>query len=436
MKEEEKVSKRQLILVGIAVLLTGILLIVKPSHSVFQVNKTINIMDAKVGDFGSFSCQKEGITNLKDCILESNGGVSDIKAKGDPTLNKSAVSQQYYDNLDLSLKPYAVVENGIWAMEDEYGTSYYYRGGYDVVNNNVIFAGFQWKVIRINGDNSIRLIYNGTCPGNVVPCNGIGTNTLGYNCHIPIGAWNTTNYNDAKYVGYMYGGPNGVASTSYAQATQSIKGVSTSSNAKTVLESWYATNLLSQGNSITDKVVDNLFCNDRKPSSTYPMVDYIGGYGSIDTYYAANFRNGLYGVKTSLLCQNAHPSVTLTNDQFTVSQITYNHPTTGSKTVGNGALTYPIGTLTQDEIELAGGSPTGLSNQNFYLYTNIRYLTMSPYRMRSGTAFIIYFGNDAASGNAGGVNGGPNIRPVINLSPTVEISSGDGSLTNPFLIAP
>ena len=58
--EEEKVSKRQLILVGIAVLLTGILLIVKPSHSVFQVNKTINIMDAKVGDFGS----KEFIKNF------------------------------------------------------------------------------------------------------------------------------------------------------------------------------------------------------------------------------------------------------------------------------------------------------------------------------------------------------------------------------------
>ena len=53
MSEEEKVPVRQLILVGIAVLLTGILLIVKPSHSVFQVNKTINIMDAKVGDFGN-----------------------------------------------------------------------------------------------------------------------------------------------------------------------------------------------------------------------------------------------------------------------------------------------------------------------------------------------------------------------------------------------
>ena len=53
MNEEEKLPKRQLILVGIAVLLTGILLIVKPSHSVFQVNKTINIMDAKVGNFAN-----------------------------------------------------------------------------------------------------------------------------------------------------------------------------------------------------------------------------------------------------------------------------------------------------------------------------------------------------------------------------------------------
>ena len=60
MEEEEKVSKRQLILVGIAVLLTGILLIVKPTYSVFQVNKTINIMDAKVGDFGKLFVKSYG----------------------------------------------------------------------------------------------------------------------------------------------------------------------------------------------------------------------------------------------------------------------------------------------------------------------------------------------------------------------------------------
>ena len=43
-------------------------------------------------------------------------------------------------------------------MADDYGTSYYYRG--DVKNNWVSFAGFLWQVIRVNGDNSVRLIYS------------------------------------------------------------------------------------------------------------------------------------------------------------------------------------------------------------------------------------------------------------------------------------
>ena len=50
--QDDIVPKRQLMLVGIAVFLTGILLIVKPTYSIYQVNKTINIMDAKVGNFG------------------------------------------------------------------------------------------------------------------------------------------------------------------------------------------------------------------------------------------------------------------------------------------------------------------------------------------------------------------------------------------------
>ena len=37
--------------------------------------------------------------------------------------------------------------------------SYYYTGNPD---NWVSFAGFWWRIIRINGDGSIRMIYQGT----------------------------------------------------------------------------------------------------------------------------------------------------------------------------------------------------------------------------------------------------------------------------------
>ena len=44
---------------------------------------------------------------------------------------------------------------------------YYFRG--NVVNNNVLFGGYCWKVVRINEDGSVKLAYNGlyengTCP--------------------------------------------------------------------------------------------------------------------------------------------------------------------------------------------------------------------------------------------------------------------------------
>lgn len=97
-------------------------------------------------------------------------------------------------------------------MPDDYGDSYYFRGSINL-KNNIIFAEHQWKIVRINGNGSIRIIYNGTCPNNICTINGFGTNqTIGksvFNNH----------YLDAKYVGYMYGGAPNVPSTSREQAT-------------------------------------------------------------------------------------------------------------------------------------------------------------------------------------------------------------------------
>ena len=50
-------------------------------------------------------------------------------------------------------------DKGLYTAEDDYGVSFYYRG--NVVNNYVEFAGYKWKIVRINGDNSIRIMYAG-----------------------------------------------------------------------------------------------------------------------------------------------------------------------------------------------------------------------------------------------------------------------------------
>lgn len=74
---------------------------------------------------------------LRNVILFKNGGISAIEKR------------EVKDS-----------QSGMFATLDNDGTSYYYRG-VNELNNNLLFDGFKWKIIRINGDHSIRIIYNG-----------------------------------------------------------------------------------------------------------------------------------------------------------------------------------------------------------------------------------------------------------------------------------
>lgn len=51
-----------------------------------------------------------------------------------------------------------VEDEGLIASQDDDGTTYYFRGA--TSNNYVSFANLMWRIIRINGDGSVRLILN------------------------------------------------------------------------------------------------------------------------------------------------------------------------------------------------------------------------------------------------------------------------------------
>ena len=94
-------------------------------------------------------CIDNGFTKLSDCMLVMNNheqstdiAKTNIKAKGTPDFSKTATTDE-----------------GLFMAEDDEGESYYYRGA--VKNNYVSFAGFIWRIIRHNGDDSIRMIYSG-----------------------------------------------------------------------------------------------------------------------------------------------------------------------------------------------------------------------------------------------------------------------------------
>ncbi len=59
--------------------------------------------------------------------------------------------------------------SGVFKAEDDYGTSYYYRGA--VENNYVVFANMCWRVVRVVGDGSIKLTLYNYNPNSVAnPC--------------------------------------------------------------------------------------------------------------------------------------------------------------------------------------------------------------------------------------------------------------------------
>lgn len=295
--------------------------------------------------------------------------------------------------------------NGIYEAEDDLGKSYYFRG--NIENNYVSFAGFTWRIIRINGDGSIRMILD----GRIVDNNGNAV-TSAYN----------TNYNDNAYVGYMYG-------TTGSSTYNGTHANTNNSTIKGVIDSWYSTNL----SSYSEYIADAIYCNDRQVvtnvSYTYEETLTFNGNGTgvNQTAYASLQRNHLGNASPTLKC-------TQKNDRFTVND-----------EIGNEALTYPIGLITTDEVIMAGGSAvnsdfTAIMNKNYYLYTNYWFWSMTPFvyvnpdnSAGGGNAFVDFVGDGFAGDVGSVVNLSNAVRPVVSLK-SDAISGGSGTSSSPFLV--
>ena len=289
----------------------------------------------------------------------------------------------------------ATTDEGVFKTQDDWGDSYYFRGA---VNNNwVSFAGYYWRIIRINGDGSIRMIYSGNgSPATTGTGTQIGTNTFSIN---------GSTYNNNAYVGYMY-------------TVGQVHGLGTNSGIKNTLDSWYQTNIAKKG--YGDKVSTEAgFCGDREPSTNSSTSNGQGGTGTTVTYYGGYIRLVNSTKNPTLKCKN-------NEDMYTVS---------GSSR-GNKALTNPVGLITADEVSMAGGV-YGQTNQSYYLYTNSAYWTMSPYYFDvGGSNSWAYVFRVNSSGQLGGYweSNAYGVRPVINLSTDVTAKLGNGTSSTPYEI--
>jgi len=361
-----------------------------------------------------------------ETILANNGGVASIT-----TLTST----------DFATATTAS-DKGMYKAQDDLGTSYYFRGA---VDNNWLKYGkytkdtyitmdsnrnyslvescnglnlcaklaskgddMYWRIIRINGDNSIRMIYTGTSApdSNTKVVMTESANDFGYIRATSAGMSKfNQNYDNAEYVGYMY-------------TIGEQHGTSKSSDIKTYLDNWYAnyTDLNKTGTKITDQI----YCNDRTASTSdvaYSTTNYttLTSWNSTGTtyYYGANGRVWNDPVSPDYKCPVA-------SDKFTTTT-----------TKGNGKLTNPVGLITADEITFAG-LPAGKTNNSFYLYTGAYYWAGSPYAF-SGVDSFEFDVIDGGNLYYGIVDRDYGVRGVVSLSSESKLL-GSGTYNDVYTV--
>ena len=292
------------------------------------------------------------------------------------------------------------------SAEDDYGTSYYFRGA--VKNNYVEFANKCWRIVRISGDGSVKLIlHNDNKAGVANPCDAANNSASAafarYSGTTYTSAFNT-NYNDNAYVGFKFGT---VGAIDYASTHANTN----NSTILTKLETWYNNNLKTY-ESVID---DNVWCND-KTNVTDKTYDPWGdkpnglGYGTNVTYYGATQRltsksNSAGGTGPSLKC--------------------------------NGELskiTSKVGLITADELAFAGYA-RGLSNTTTYLQENATdtyWWSLSPGGFGGGNASVWFVHGDGGFGS-GIVNSPGAVRLSISLKSTTNVT-GNGTSENPYIV--
>jgi len=327
-------------------------------------------------------------------------------------------------------------------QNDEYPILYY-RG--NIGNNNVVYAGYCWLIVRTTETGGTKLIYNGevnddgSC-NNYSGVNNVEIKSDDMGAFINQGAVFNIDYNSPVYVGYMYndtntyftGNSGGVLDVNAYIAhledntidaetghhTQNLK----DSVIKELVDDWYEVNL--KGKAEESLLEDTVWCNDRSViSENFSIQNYDT---TTKFYFAAQTRlrenKDTTGIKPSLVCARDM-------DKFTVDESN-----------GNGDLEYPIGLLTADEIVMSGNTPyTG-----YYPYVEIDVITylssigcsssLSPFEFDYGQAGIysLCFGELWF----GGVDvGGILIRPAVSLSVNTVVVGGTGMFDNPYIVA-
>ena len=361
---------------------------------------------------------------------------------------------------------------------------YYYRG--NVANNNVLFAGFCWKIVRTTSTGGTKLIYNGT------PVDGKCTNTTGTETQLATTKFNNSSSSLAD-VGYMYGTRYTYTFKSSSNLATSYKygnGVSwngssytltntidttgtwntdyktlnnnhytclnTTGTCSSVYYVYYTSTSQAYYITLTNgKTVENAI-DEMLTSSSNTTDSTIKAY--LDSWYTANLTSYANYLEDTVWCNDRSISSlggwdpnggnTFNGTDYYIRYGAYerayttyspivtcpsvNDSFTTSSSNGNGKLTNPIGLLTADEVMMAGGKG-GTGNNSYYLYTNQNYWFGSPYYFNNGNATEFFV---RSTGYLGGyyVSDTHGARVAVSLKPGATLN-GAGTSENPFTVS-
>ena len=295
------------------------------------------------------------------------------------------------------------------STEDDYGTSYYFRGA--VTNNYVEFANKCWRIVRVGGDGSVKLILHNDNPtGAANPCDAANNSASAAFAHYNGSTYTSRfneNYDDNAYIGFKYGTP---GSSKY----ETTHANTNKSTILTNLETWYTNNLKTY-ESVID---DNVWCNDKTnvtdtSYNPWNLSNVNGlGYAKNVTYYSATQRL----VSTSGSAGGTGPSLKCNGELSKINS--------------------KVGLITADELAYAGYA-YNISNTTTYLQENATdtyWWSLSPNYFYGGSANVR--GVSGSSGNFGNysVSNAGGVRPSISLKSTTNVT-GEGTSSTPYIIS-
>ena len=353
------------------------------------------------------------------------------------------------------------------------------------LKNNVKFGDYYWKIIRIDDNGDVRLLYNGNA-----------TNARGTNARVGTSPYRSGRNGDNTYVGYMQAN----TPAEYKEGVSGNRGGWSESNSTTLkMSKTYTFNkttgqftlgttvngsytdafknyyLCDGGGSTTCsylfqivatektsenvnklktiKVVNSYFTTSKKQAASNEIDSNIKIYnenwytntsnlstlaskissnsGYCNDRLTTQTKDGGIGSKETTF-DSAYRVNTLKKPSYKCTNESNDLFTLSSNTYGNKKLSAPVGLITADELAYAGSL---YYNYNFQVYTHSGYWywTLSPAFFSGGlsnSSYLTsnsYFGGNRSDNDLG-------LRSVVSLNSAALVSTGSGTLADPYII--